>query len=105
MTERTQPPADAESPSPADDGDAGYDVPPNADPHRCPHCEAPFTDEELLALHRGLAHEGALTADERDAFEAAYEAENEDIRRFRLKALALLVVLYFGLLMAFSVFA
>lgn len=83
----------------------GYLVPEDADPERCPHCNAPFTDSDLLALHLGVEHDGDLTDDERARFETAYETEQEAIRLFRLKALGLLVLLYFGLLMAFSVFA
>ncbi|WP_246983427.1 C2H2-type zinc finger protein [Halorientalis marina] len=83
----------------------GY-VDPDGDDHvACEYCGAPFADEELLALHRGLDHEGRLTETEREAFESAYGDEAEDIRLFRLKALAVLVALYFFLLMTYSVFA
>lgn len=93
------------NPTPERDSDASYEVSPDADPHRCHYCGAPFSDDQLLALHRGLTHGDELSAEEHEAFEEAYEAETEAISRFRLKALGLLVVLYFGLLMAFSVFA
>jgi hypothetical protein len=82
----------------------GYLVPADTDADRCPHCGAPFRDEELLALHLGTEHEADLTDEERAVFEDAYEAESEEIRLFRLKALGVLVLLYFGLLIAFSVF-
>jgi hypothetical protein len=82
-----------------------YDVPTDAEPVVCAHCGAPFADDELLALHRGIDHADALDGAEREAFEDAYEAESEDLRLFRLKALGALVVLYFGLLMMYSVFA
>ncbi|WP_424018290.1 C2H2-type zinc finger protein [Halorientalis pallida] len=84
---------------------AEYDLPPDADPSVCAHCGAPFADEELLALHRGIDHPDALDESERDAFEAAYESEQERLRLFRLKALGALVLLYFGLLITYSVFA
>jgi hypothetical protein len=82
-----------------------YDLPPDADPAVCGHCGAPFADDDLLSLHRGIDHADALDETERDAFEAAYENEEEELRLFRLKALGALVLLYFGLLMTYSVFA
>jgi hypothetical protein len=69
----------------------------------CEHCSAPFADEELLALHRGHEHTDALTDDQRETFEEAYTAEQAEIRRFRLKALGLLVLLYFVFLMVYAV--
>ncbi|MFB6083889.1 MAG: C2H2-type zinc finger protein [Halorientalis sp.] len=81
-----------------------YDLPPDADPEVCGYCGAPFADDELLALHRGLDHADAIDAAERDAFEEVYEAEEERLRLFRLQALGALVLLYFGLLIAYSVF-
>ena len=83
----------------------GY-VDPDGDDHvTCGYCGAPFADEDLLALHHGLDHEDGLTESERETFEAVYEDESEDIRFFRLKAVAVLVALYFVLLMTYSVFA
>jgi len=81
-----------------------YEVPREAEPVVCDHCGAPFAEEELLALHRGIDHADALDEAERDAFEDAYESETEELRLFRLKALGALVLLYFGLLMMYSVF-
>jgi hypothetical protein len=69
----------------------------------CPYCGAPFADEELLALHCGHEHREDLTDAEREAFDDAYEAEQAEIRRFRLKALGGLVLLYFGFLMVYAV--
>jgi hypothetical protein len=82
-----------------------FELPPDADPTVCDHCGAPFADEELLALHRGLDHVDVLDDSERDAFDAAYESEQERLRLFRLKALGALVFLYFGLLIIYSVVA
>jgi len=72
-------------------------------PFDCRYCGQRFTREQWLALHRGLDHEG-LTDEERAAFLAAREAEDEQLRLFRLKALGALVVLYFGFVMAYAVF-
>lgn len=82
-----------------------FAVPTADDAASCRYCGAPFADDELLALHRGLAHPGDLSADEREAFETAYDAEQEEIRRFRLFALGVLILLYFGLLMTYAVVA
>ena len=79
-----------------------YDVPPDAPVRQCPYCGRPFPDEELLALHRGLDHPDRIDAEERAAYEAAYRAEADPLRRYRIAAVGVLVVLYFGLLMAFA---
>lgn len=83
----------------------GYRVPDGIDPVTCAYCGAPFADDELLALHRGLDHTDRITDAEREAFEDAYETEADEIRFFRLQALAVLVLLYFALLISYSVFA
>jgi hypothetical protein len=70
--------------------------------HECPYCGRPFADGELLALHRGHSHTEELTAAEQEAFENAYEAEEQEIREYRLKAIGLLVVLYFGFLIVYA---
>lgn len=80
-------------------------VPDDDAPAVCPECGRPLPDERLLALHRGLQHYDALDAAERERFEAAYRDEGDDLRVFRLKALAALVVLYFGFLFAYAAFA
>jgi hypothetical protein len=68
----------------------------------CDRCGQPFTSEMLLALHRGQIHADDLTAAEREAFETAYDDEQEQIRRFRLKALGSLILIYFGFLMVYA---
>jgi hypothetical protein len=87
-----------------DDADPdAFDVPPGADPVRCSHCGRPFTREAYLALHRGLAHDSALSPAEREAFEEARAAEAAALGKFRLQALGVLVLLYFGLVMTYAV--
>lgn len=85
--------------------DSVYDthVPPDATAHVCDRCGRPFVHESQLALHRGLDHADDLSPDERAAFETAHEEEVADLRRFRLLALAALVLLYFGFLMTYAV--
>jgi hypothetical protein len=83
--------------------DVDTHVPPGATAHVCERCEQPFARERHLALHRGLDHSDDLSPAEREAFEAAREEEEADLRRFRLLALAALVLLYFGFLMTYAV--
>ena len=51
----------------------------------------------------GHEHRDELDDDRLAAFEEAYEAEQDEIRLFRLKALGALVLLYFGFLMVYAV--
>jgi len=78
-------------------------VPDDADAHRCPYCDRPFASRERVDLHVGLQHYEGCDDAQADAFEDAYTAENQSIRLFRLKAAAVVVLLYFGLLMVYSV--
>ncbi|WP_232688210.1 C2H2-type zinc finger protein [Halobacterium zhouii] len=76
-----------------------------ADAPRCSHCGEAFPTDQLRDLHRGLEHYDALADDEREAFDEAYIAETEGLRSFRLRALAALVLVYFGFLFAYAVMA
>ncbi|HKL29707.1 MAG TPA: hypothetical protein VJ898_10630 [Natrialbaceae archaeon] len=89
--------------SPAIDPDLEFDVPLDASAVECPHCGRPFVDERQRDLHVGLEHGDAADDAERTAFGDAIEIEREDLRLFRLKALAVLVLLYFGLLFTYSI--
>jgi hypothetical protein len=72
-------------------------------PATCEYCGRPFRDAELLALHHGHAHGDRLTDDQRAAFEAAYEAESDAVRRYQLKAAGAVIALYFLFLMVYAV--
>jgi 5-methylcytosine-specific restriction endonuclease McrA len=82
--------------------EGGFDPPASADVFECGYCGRPFADEDLLALHRGHAHPDRLTGAEQAAFEAAYETETGEMRRFQLKAAGLVILLYFLLLMVYA---
>lgn len=71
-------------------------------PYDCPYCDRRFHRESYLSLHRGQDHPDALTDTERTAFEAAREDEEEELRLFRLQALAALVFIYFGFLLVYA---
>ena len=88
---------------PAIDPDLEFDVPLEGSPIECPHCGRPFVDERQRDLHVGLQHGDAADDAERTAFGDAIETERGDLRLFRLKALAVLVLLYFGLLFTYSI--
>ena len=79
-----------------------YDVPPDQRPVECAYCDRPVESDALLALHRGQRHADVITDEEQAAYESAYEAESGQLRRFRLKALVVLVVIYFGFLMVYA---
>jgi hypothetical protein len=98
------PPAGASPQSGAVDPDAERRVPADATPTRCPYCAEPFAREEYVTLHVGLQHGDRASDEEVAAFQSAYAGEREALRRFQLRALVALVVLYFGFLFAFSVF-
>lgn len=78
-------------------------IPADASPVECRFCGRPFSTESRRILHEGLDHYERLDDATRRAFADAYEAEQEAIRVFRVKALGALVVLYFGFLWAYSI--
>ena len=71
-------------------------------PAVCEHCGDRFADERLLALHRGRSHYEALTQSESEAYREARAEEREEVRLFRLKALAALLALYFGFIYVYA---
>ena len=74
-----------------------FDVPPGEEPAaRCPHCGRPFRGERYRDLHVGEAHADQLSAQERDRYEAAVEAEVDDLFVFHLKIVAAIVVVIMG---------
>ncbi|WP_435335531.1 DUF7410 domain-containing protein [Haloarchaeobius sp. TZWWS8] len=79
------------------------DVPPGKTTYDCPYCGRPFRREEYRTLHVGLTHYDVMTEAETAAFQDAYREEKTELGPFRLKALAALVVLYFGLLIVYSI--
>lgn len=68
----------------------------------CPYCGRRFTRETYRDLHLGQEHADRLDATQREAYEEAHDAETEAIRLFRLKALAVLVLVYFGFLIVYA---
>jgi predicted nucleic acid-binding Zn ribbon protein len=73
--------------------------------HRCRVCGRSFPTERLLVLHRGVRHPGELADEELAAYREAYADEQSRLRSFRLRALGVLVLLYFGFLFLFALFA
>lgn len=87
------------------DGRVTAAVPAGADTVECPYCGRPFRRERHRDLHRGQVHPERLTDEEIEAYRTAAESERAELRRFRLLALGALVLVYFGFLIAFAVFA
>lgn len=75
---------------------------PPEEPAVCGHCGDRFADDRLLALHRGRAHREALTDAEVEAYREARTEERDDVRLFRVKALGLLLLIYFGFIYVYA---
>lgn len=71
----------------------------------CADCGRAFHTEDLLILHRGVRHPEVLDAAEKEAYREVYREEERAIRSFRIRALGILVVLYFGLLFLYVIYA
>lgn len=69
-------------------------VPADDSPARCPECDRPFRTEHLRALHLGDVHAADCTDEQRDEYDAAREAEREDLFVYHLKVVAALVGTY-----------
>ena len=69
----------------------------------CEHCGRPFAREQFLALHYGVDHPASMDETQRAAYEEALHDEDGELRKFRLKALLALVLVYFGFLMLWAV--
>ncbi|MDS0294568.1 DNA-binding protein [Halogeometricum luteum] len=109
MTETTRGAADRQAGAGAD-ANEGADPDPDAASnasggHACRVCGRAFPEPKLLVLHRGVRHAGALTDGEKEAYVEAYREEEAALHSFRIRALAVLVVLYFGVLFLYIGFA
>lgn len=71
----------------------------------CEYCAQPFATTKRLVLHKGLEHIRVLTEPEREAFRAARADEEDGLRTLRLKALGMLVIVYFGFLFLYAFFS
>ena len=83
--------------------DPDWDVPPEEAPIRCPRCDRPFRTEQYRDLHLVEHDLDSLTDLERAAYEAALDAEDDDLFVFHLKIVAALSVLYTVLVLAYMV--
>ena len=77
----------------------------DAQEHLCRYCNHPFPTDEQVTLHKGLEHPERLDDAEETAFRAAYQDEREELQRFKIIALGVLVLLYFGLMIAYALIA
>jgi hypothetical protein len=95
--------ADAAGADGADDA-AGADGAEDAE-YVCGDCGRAFYTEDLRVLHRGVRHPETIDPAAQEAYREAYREEERAIRSFRIRALGVLVVLYFGLLFLYVVYA
>ena len=68
----------------------------------CPYCEHPFTERRLRDLHVGSAHD-AVTAEEREAYEAARDDEGDDLFVYHLMVIGTLVAVYAALVILYMI--
>ncbi|KAB1191195.1 MULTISPECIES: DNA-binding protein [Haloferax] len=81
------------------------DIDAKQDRHVCERCGEAYPAERLLVLHRGVRHPDDLDAGEVEAYREAYYEEERELKSFRIRALGVLVALYFGFLILFILFA
>ena len=81
------------------------DIDATRDRYVCERCGEAFPTERLLVLHRGVRHPDELDAAEVEAYREAYYEEEDQLKSFRIRALGVLVALYFGFLILFIIFA
>lgn len=87
-----------------EDDASRYAVPDGEAPAaRCPYCGRPFARSRLRRLHVGEWHRDECTDAERTAYEAAYDAESDDLFRYQLTLVAGLVALFFGFVYVYAV--
>lgn len=82
-----------------------FERPADGEGHACPHCGRPFARAEYVTLHRGLDHPETLSEEDRSRFANVYRSETDEIKLFRLKALAALIGMYFTFLYLYLVLA
>jgi uncharacterized C2H2 Zn-finger protein len=63
---------------------------------RCPYCKQPFRSERIRDLHLGEAHLFECDEELFDNYEAAVEAESDDLFVFHLKVVAAIVAVIMG---------
>lgn len=69
----------------------------------CPYCDQPFPDERGRDLHVGEAHASECTDAERAGYEAARDAEEDELFYFHLRVVGALGVLYAFLVLVYMV--
>lgn len=79
--------------------------PPGTDQFACRTCDRTFATDRLRVLHRGVRHPAEMTEAERESYREAYREEEAEIRSFRIRALGVLVLLYFGFLIVYALIA
>lgn len=81
------------------------DIPAEETSEICSYCGNPFPDGEILSLHKGRTHVEVLSEEERASVREARELEADELHMFQLKALFVLVLLYFALVLTYAILA
>lgn len=71
----------------------------------CEYCGRPFATTDRLTFHKGREHRQQLNDVDKEEFRSVFAEEEKALRSLRLRALAILVILYFGLLNIYAIFA
>lgn len=69
----------------------------------CPYCDRPLPSSRLRALHLGEEHAEAMTAADREAYEAARDAETDELFVFHLKVIGAIAFMYAVFVLAYMV--
>jgi hypothetical protein len=81
--------------------DPTFDVPDGAPTVGCQYCGRPFATERARVLHRGEVHPERCTDAEREAYEAAREAERDDLFYFHMKTVVALGLLWAAMVLLY----
>jgi hypothetical protein len=93
--------AETETEWQAETDDVAAEEPPVA---VCVHCGRPFRRTRYYHLHLGVEHEAELDAAEREAYEQAEEAEDEELFVYHLKVVAALSTMWAVFVLGYMVF-
>lgn len=69
----------------------------------CPYCEQPFDSERSCALHVGEVHPDELSDIEKDAYEEAVAAEEDDLWTYHIKIVVGLGVTYAAVVLIYMI--
>lgn len=75
--------------------DVEFDVPPDAEPVRCPYCDRPFPSDRHRTFHVGVRHPDECTEAERAAYDEECDDEEFELFTFHVKVVVIVLLTYF----------